>query len=112
MMYEWIEYGWTTPYPRTTNKLMTAVETAMLEEAEAVKETLIVSLIDCGILNKAENELVLALKPTQRTCVRKARRCLARMLVDSHEPVLQKRFGLPDPETLRATLTAVKEVLR
>jgi len=112
MMYQWITYGWKRPYPRKTNKLMTAVETAMLEEAEAVKETLIVSLIDCGILNKTENELVLALTPSQRKCVNKARRCLVKMLTDSHEPFLQKRFGLPEPETLRATLTAVGEVLR
>ena len=112
MIYEWITYGWKPPYPRNTNKLMTAVETAMLEEAEAVKGTLIVSLVDCGLLNKTENELVLALTPSQRKSVNKARRCLVQMLGDSHEPFLQKRFGLPDPETLRATLIAVEEVLR
>lgn len=112
MIYEWINYGWKAPYPRNTNKLMTALETAMLEEAEAVKGTLIVSLVDCGILNTAENELVLILTRAQRIYVRKARRCLAKMLVDSCEPMLQKRFDLPNPETLRATLNAVEEVLR
>jgi len=112
MIYEWINYRWKAPYPRNTNNLMTAVETAMLEEAEAVKGTLIVSLVDCGILNKKEEKLVLTLTKTQRNCVRKARRCLAKMLVDSFEPMLQKRFGLPNPETLRATLDAVEEVLR
>jgi hypothetical protein len=111
MMYEWIAYGWKAPYPRNTNKLMATVETAMLEQADAVKETLIVSLLDCGILNEKEEELVLTLTPTQRNCVIKARRCLAKMLVDSHEPMLQKHFGLPGPETIRATLNAVEEVV-
>lgn len=91
---------------------MAAIETAMLEQADAVKETLTVTLLDCGILNETKGELVLVLTPAQRICVKKARRCLAKMLVDSYEPTLQKRFGLPGPKALRATLNAIEEVLR